>query len=108
MDAGNNNSVVNTYVYANSRVLAQYEGTQEQANDKHFYLHDRLGSVRLLIDESGDVANNYTYEPYGELIATESAVTTANPFKFTGQWLDEEIDQYYPAFLTAGASVVCR
>ena len=67
-----------------------------------------LGSVRLLIDESGDVANNYTYEPYGELIATESAVTTANPFKFTGQWLDEEIDQYYPAFLTAGASVVCR
>ena len=95
MDTGNDNSVVNTYVYANSQVLAQYDGTQEQSNDKHFYLHDRLSSVRLLIDESGDVANTYTYQPYGELIATESAVTTANPFKFTGQWYDEEIDQYY-------------
>jgi len=95
MDAGNDNSVVNTYVYANSQVLAQYEGTQEEANDKHFYLHDRLGSVRLLIDESGDVANVYTYQPYGQLIATETAVTTKNPFKFTGQWFDDEIDQYY-------------
>ena len=95
MDAGNNNSVVNTYVYANSQVLAQYEGAQEGANDKHFYLHDRLGSVRLLIDESGDVANVYTYKPYGELIATESAESAANPFKYTGQWYDSEIDQYY-------------
>jgi len=50
MDAGNNNSVVNTYVYANSQVLAQYEGAQEGVNDKHFYLHDRLGSLRLFVE----------------------------------------------------------
>ena len=55
MDAGNDNSVVNTFVYANSQVLAQYDGAQEESTDKHFYLHDRLGSVRLLIDESGNV-----------------------------------------------------
>ena len=57
MDAGNNNSVTKSYVYANSQVLAQYDGAQEQENDKHFYLNDRLGSVRLLIDESGDVGD---------------------------------------------------
>jgi hypothetical protein len=43
MDEGNNNSVVNTYVYANSQILARYDGVQEEANDKHFYLHNRLG-----------------------------------------------------------------
>jgi hypothetical protein len=42
MDADNNISVINTYVYANSQILAQYDGAQAEANDKHFYLNYRL------------------------------------------------------------------
>jgi len=97
MDAGNDNSVTKSYVYANSQVLAQYEGEQKQENDKHFYLHDRLGSVRLMVDESGDISNYYTYSPYGEVIEDSSdwPQATSNDFMFTGQWYDEEIDQYY-------------
>jgi len=78
MDAGNDNSVVNSYVYVNSQVLAQYDGEQDSENDKHFYLHDRLGSVRLLIDESGDVKNTYLYEPFGSEVSSETTETVSN------------------------------
>lgn len=61
--------------------------------DKLFYLHDRLSSVRLLIDTAGLVKNNYTYKPFGELL--DSSQTVSNPFLFTGQWFDPEIGQYY-------------
>ena len=62
-----------------------------------FYLHDRLGSVRQLIDTSGNVKNRYTYRPFGETYDDEGEVeeTITNPFKFTGQYYDSEIDEYY-------------
>jgi len=49
----------------------------------------------MVIDKDGTVKNNYTYEPFGELIATECTETTENSFKFTGQFYDSEIGQYY-------------
>ncbi len=58
-------------------------------------LHDRLGSVRQIIDTSGNVKNLYTYKPFGESFATETTENVSNPFKFTGQFFDDEIDQYY-------------
>ena len=82
-----------SYIYAGAQPVAFYEG--DYTDPAYIYLHDRLSSVRLLIDESSDVENVYTYQPYGQLIATESAVTVDNPFMFTGQWYDDEIDQYY-------------
>jgi len=74
----------------------QHDGSQ--AATKYFYLHDRLGSVRQLIKYNApnvDVVNLYTYEPFGRLFATETAENISNPFKFTGQWYDAEIGQYY-------------
>ena len=61
--------------------------------DKYFYLHDRLGSVRQIIDSDSGVVKYYTYKPFGELI--ESGGSFDNPFLFTGQWFDPEISQYY-------------
>jgi len=62
---------------------------------KYFYLHDRLGSVRQVIDSDGDVVNYYTFGPFGELLTAETAENTENPFKFTGQYYDVETGQYY-------------
>jgi len=56
---------------------------------------DRLGSMRLVIDDNGDVKNLYTYNPFGELFAAETTENVSNPFKFTGQWFDDEIEEYY-------------
>jgi hypothetical protein len=39
-----------TYVYANSQILAQHNGNYNAP--RFFYLHDRLGSVRLVINSA--------------------------------------------------------
>ena len=93
MELNGSGGIVKTYVYANSEVIAQHDGDRE--DEIYFYLHDRLGSVRLLIDDAGSVENHYTYDPFGELFAAETIENVSNPFKFTGQWFDNEIEEYY-------------
>ena len=84
------------YIYADRQILAQHDIDEGEEEDfKYFYLHDRLGSVRLVIDDQSAVKNTYTYEPFGEMFATECTETTENPFKFTGQYFDSEIEEYY-------------
>jgi RHS repeat-associated protein len=56
-------------------------------------LYDRLGSVRQLINTSGNVIRLYTYNPFGETLETDGSF--ANPFKFSGQFFDDEIGQYH-------------
>jgi RHS repeat-associated protein len=41
------------------------------------------------------VVNSYTYDPYGNAFTAETTENAYNPFMFTGQWYDAEIDQYY-------------
>ena len=84
-----------SYIYTDkSRILAQRNGGQAAA--EYFYLTDRLGSVRQLIDDTGSVVRNYTYSPFGQLLEEAAAGgAPANRFMFTGQWFDDEIEQYY-------------
>ena len=55
-----------------------------------FYVHDRLGSVRMVVaydgtNETVETVNSYTYTPFGQVYGTPDE-TVDNPFKFTGQW----------------------
>ena len=89
-----------SYIYTpGGQILAQqvYNSGAEpnEPNDLYFYIHDRLGSVRLVINDAADVNNSYTYSPSGEMFASECTETVYNPFLFTGQWWDPEIRQYY-------------
>jgi len=89
-----NNAIKKTYIYANSQIIAQHAGDHEA--DRYFYLHDRLGSVRQVIDTSGNVKNMYTYEPFGETLEEQSGTgAPSNSFMFTGQFFDSEVDEYY-------------
>jgi len=91
------NPVKKTYIYANSQIIAQHDG--DHTANRYFYQHDRLGNVRQIIKPGGvyggSLANHYTYDPFGELFATEFAETVSNSFRFTGQYYDSEIDEYY-------------
>jgi hypothetical protein len=49
--------------------------------------------VRLVIDDEGAVQDYYTYEPFGQTI--ESGGTLDNSYRFTGQYFDSEIEEYY-------------
>ncbi|MBL7152175.1 MAG: type II toxin-antitoxin system HicA family toxin [Phycisphaerae bacterium] len=84
-------SLKKKYIYADRQIIAQHDG--EMSDDKYFYLHDRLGSVRLVLAANGDVAQYYTYEPFGEVIDANG--TFENAFRFTGQYFDAEIQEYY-------------
>jgi len=90
---GTNGDIMKTYIYADSQILCQHDVPDN--NKRYFYLHDRLGSVREIIDTDGDIVNSYTYNPFGEMFPSECNESVSNPFKFTGQWFDSEIEQYY-------------
>ena len=62
---------------------------------KYFYLHDRLGSVRQVIDSNANALCLYTYDPYGRLLESDCDSVVDNNWLFTGQYYDQEIDQYY-------------
>lgn len=91
MELDENEDIVKSYIYENSRIIVQRDGGQT-ANE-YFYVKDRLGSVRQIIDSAGNVVKNYTYSPFGRVLEEDGSFE--NPFKFTGQWFDDEISQYY-------------
>ena len=86
-------SLERSYIYSGAQPIAFYEGSNDDPN--YFYLHDRLGSVRQVLDSAGNVKNTYTYTPFGQDPNSQFAETVDNPFRFTGQWYDSEIGQYH-------------
>jgi RHS repeat-associated protein len=85
--------VKTTYIYANAEVLAQHDGDVNAA--RYFYLHDRLGSVRQVIDTNGLVNNRYTYDPWGYWPSYESFEAVDNLYRFAGYAWDIESLTYY-------------
>jgi len=59
-----------------------------RAGTTSYYQADGLGSVTSLSSSAGSLANTYTYDSFGKLIASTGAVT--NPFQFTGREFDLE------------------
>ena len=52
-----------------------------------YYLHDQLGSTRVLTDQRGNVVSSYTFSPYG---AQQNSASSSNPFGFAGAYSDTE------------------
>ena len=86
-------NIMKTYIYANSQILAQHTGKHDQP--RYFYLHDRLGSVRQVINNAGAVVNCYTYDPWGLPVGNETQETISNMYRFASYVWDEEISQYH-------------
>lgn len=55
-----------------------------------YYQYDGLGSVKQMTDTNGAVVASYTYDGFGNLIA--SSGSTVNPYGFTGQQQFGEAD----------------
>jgi RHS repeat-associated protein len=64
---------------------------QQQA-ERLYYAHDGLGSVRQLVNAAGQIETNYGYDPFGvPLVGGE----VYNPYQFTGEAWDEEVELLY-------------
>ena len=102
-----NSQIVKSYVYAQDDLVTQYDGDQE-TGDRYFYVCDRLGNVRQVIDVNASVQYLYAYGPFGKVLESdEDADPPGNAFRFTGNsttpnWTSitsapANIPQIYPA-----------
>jgi RHS repeat-associated protein len=58
-----------------------------------YYQADGLGSVTSLSNGAGALAQNYTYDSFGNIIATTGSLV--NSFRYTGREYDAETSLYY-------------
>jgi RHS repeat-associated protein len=101
-------SIEKGYIYANSQILAENSNGEkilaeensgggkyffQHDGEKYFYLHDRLGSVRQVINSNCAVVKMFTFNPFGKRIEKSGSFYT--PWQFTGQYLDSETGLYY-------------
>ncbi|MFC1572248.1 FG-GAP-like repeat-containing protein [Candidatus Eisenbacteria bacterium] len=71
----------------------------------HYYFHsDHQGSVRILTDDLGDVAQTYLYDGFGN-IKDQLSQEDFSPYTYTGREWDGESDLYYYRARQSDASV---
>jgi RHS repeat-associated protein len=64
----------------------------QQQSDRLYYVHDGLGSVRQLVDTTGQIEANYVYDPFGVPVMGGEVY---NPYQFTGEAWDAEVRLLY-------------
>ena len=64
---------------------------QQQA-ERLYYAHDGLGSVRQLVDTTGQIETNYAYDPFGVPLVGGDVY---NPYQYTGEAWDAEVELLY-------------
>ena len=86
-----NNQVVVAYSHGpeTDEPLSTYQGGQW-----FFYHRDGLGSVTMMTDVSGTVAQSYNYGSFGNIIGVSNP-NLIQPYTFTSREYDEETDLYY-------------
>lgn len=67
-----------------------------EQNKTMFPAYDGNGNIAALVNaDTGAVEASYEYSPFGELQRCAGAYATANPFRFSSKWQDEETGLIY-------------
>ena len=64
----------------------------QQQSERLYYVHDGLGSVRQLVDSTGEIQTNYAYDPFGVPVMGGDV---SNPYQYTGEAWDGEVGLLY-------------
>jgi len=59
---------------------------EDEADNKHYYSHDGLGSIIAIYDASGNYVNVYMYDEFGNFL--QKSENISNSYYYTGQELD--------------------
>ena len=85
-----------SYYYANTQLVSRLDQSSDPNNNAcYYYLSDRLGSIRLMLDTDAAPINSYTYDPFGNQFESEAHETIGNPYQFAGYRWDEDADMFY-------------
>jgi len=84
--------MVAEYIYLGDQLLSMIK-----PGELAYYFHnDHLGTPQVLTDASGSIAWKAVYTPFGEAVV--SIATVENPFRFPGQYYDQETGLHYNYF----------
>jgi RHS repeat-associated protein len=84
--------VLGEYIYLGGQLLAMI-----RPGEVAYYFHnDHLGTPQVLTNDSQSIAWKAAYTPFGEAVA--SIQTVENPFRFPGQYYDQETGLHYNYF----------
>ncbi|WP_207650522.1 RHS repeat-associated core domain-containing protein, partial [Desulforamulus aeronauticus] len=59
----------------------------------YYYLYNGHGDVTQVMDQNGNIVNNYAYDEWGNILTKQEQVS--NPLKYAGEYYDEESGLYY-------------
>jgi RHS repeat-associated protein len=66
---------------------------RQPAVSTNYFIFDGHGSTRILTDNAGNVANAFTFDAYGTLIASNAAPQTV--YLYSGEQFDPDLGFYY-------------
>ena len=65
------------------------------AAETYYYITNLQGDVMQLVDEDGNTAAQYSYDPYGNILSATGDMAEINPLRYRGYYFDEESGLYY-------------
>jgi RHS repeat-associated protein len=84
------------YVYGADLIAQALQPSALQPFSLSYFLHDGFGSVRALTNQVGALTDTYTYDAFGNLIAsTSSSTPTSNAYLYRGEQWDQDLGLYY-------------
>ena len=91
-EAGNQ---AKTYTLGNEYAghVSELNNSLDEYKAASYYITDEQGSIRYILDQSGEVLNFYQYSAFGETIISEE--TTPNRLRYNAQTEDELTGLYY-------------
>lgn len=65
------------------------------AAETYYYITNLQGDVMQLVDEDGNTAAQYSYDPYGNILSATGNMAQINPLRYRGYYFDAESGLYY-------------
>ena len=88
---GEPQTILKSYIWANDRLIVQYNGSTSSA--PLFVLTDRLCSVRALVNSDAEIVSAFNYDSWGNVLGATGQINC--DIRFAGYFYDSEIDKYY-------------
>ena len=61
----------------------------------YYYVLNLQGDVMRLVDASGNIVAEYTYDPYGNILTATGDLAQINPLRYRGYYYDNELGMYF-------------
>ena len=97
-DFNGSGSLTERYLFGpgvvNGAVVDEILARTSSGGTTAWYLTDKLGSVRDIVDTSGNELDHIVYDSFGNIV-TETNAANGDRFKFAGMQYDATTGQYY-------------